>query len=311
MIATFSPGWMSAIARGVQRAGERLDQHGVLVGAGRRGRCAAGTRVRDQALAPAAAGVAAEAGLQAGGDVAVGRVATQRDQALRALGARRPRPRTRAAERGLDDDALAAPRAGADLAHDLVAGDERRARQRRQMQRRLAGEQREVGAADAGQARADRQPVRAGRARRADLLQRAARPLRQLRRAWRRTWRCSACRSAPALRPPLARSSTPRSASGAVAPRGESRKSGLIACGWPTSSSIGRSREAVAVGVAVGEVDAVVGGEARGQRGAAVGGQRRLGQLAGEAPDALDQPRGDQLVAEVAQRARRGSPARR
>ena len=46
----------------------------------------------------------------------------------------------------------------------------------------------------------------------------------------------------------------------------------------------------------------MVGGQARGQRGAAVGGQRRLGQLAGEAPDALDQAGGDQLVAEVLQR---------
>ena len=36
MIATFSPGWTSAIARGVQRARERLDQHRVLVGRGRR-----------------------------------------------------------------------------------------------------------------------------------------------------------------------------------------------------------------------------------------------------------------------------------
>ena len=123
--------------------------------------------VRDQALAPAAAGVAAEAGLQAGGDVAVGRVAAQRGQALRALGARRQAAHG-AAERGLDDDALAAPRPGADLAHDLVAGDERRARQRRQVQRGLAGDQREVGAADAGQPRAHGQPVGAGRARRAD-----------------------------------------------------------------------------------------------------------------------------------------------
>ena len=117
--------------------------------------------MRDEALAPAAAGVAAEAGLQAGRQVAVGRVATERDEALRALGARRREAAGGAAERGLDDDALAAPRARADLAHDLVAGDERGARQRRQVQRRLAGEQREVGAADAGEPRADRQPVRA------------------------------------------------------------------------------------------------------------------------------------------------------
>ena len=124
MIATCSPGWMSAIARRVQRAGERLDQHGVLVGEV----VGHGVQLRlvgDEALAPAAAGLAAEAGLQARGDVAVGRVAAQR-----AAGPARTRGRAAeaaggAAERGLDDDALAAARAGADLAHDLVAGDER------------------------------------------------------------------------------------------------------------------------------------------------------------------------------------------
>ena len=83
--------------------------------------------VGDEALAPAAAGVAAEAGLQAGGHDAVGRVAAERDEPLRALGARRRQAAGGAAQRGLDDDALAASRAGADLAHDLVAGDERRA----------------------------------------------------------------------------------------------------------------------------------------------------------------------------------------
>ena len=133
-------------------------------------------------------------------------------------------------------------RAGADLAHDLVAGDERRARQRREVQRGLAGEQREVGAADAGQARADRQPVRAGRARRADLLQRQRARAGQVRARRRRTWRCSACRSAPASAQIAARSVVHVS-TGQRRRRAsrESRKSGLIGCGWPTSSSIGRS----------------------------------------------------------------------
>ena len=155
-------------------------------------------------FAPAAAGVAAEAGLQARGDDAVGRVAAERDEALRALRARR-QAADGAAERGLDDDALAAPRAGADLAHDLVAGDERRAGQRGQVQRRLAGEQREVGAADAGQASGG-PAASPGRARAAGGSPRApARPRRAGPRGSRRTSRSSACRSAPSYRGPLGR----------------------------------------------------------------------------------------------------------
>ena len=67
-----------------------------------------------------------------------------------------------------DDDALAL----AGRADDLVAGHERRGGQRREMQRSLAVQEREVRAADAGEAREHVRPVRAGRARRADLLQR-------------------------------------------------------------------------------------------------------------------------------------------
>ena len=155
--------------------------------------------VRDEALAPAAAGLAAEAGLQAGGHVAVDHVATQRGHALRALGARRRDAAHGAAERGLDDDALAAPRPRADLAHDLVAGDERGAGERRQVQRGLAGDQREVGAADAGElaagsAASPGRACAAGGPPRARARRRPGSP-----RAWsRRTSRSSACRSAPA-----------------------------------------------------------------------------------------------------------------
>jgi hypothetical protein len=70
---------------GVQRAGQRLDDT-ASSSAGRRAPVQL-ARVRDEALAPAAAGVAAVAGLQAGRDVAVDRVAAQRGQAARALGA--------------------------------------------------------------------------------------------------------------------------------------------------------------------------------------------------------------------------------
>ena len=124
MIAIVSPGWTSAPARGVQRARERLHQHGVLVGEVV-GHGVQLRLVRDEAFAPAAARLAAEAGLQAGGQRAVDHVATQRGQALRALGARRRDAADVAAERGLHDDALAPPRPRPDLAHDLVAGDER------------------------------------------------------------------------------------------------------------------------------------------------------------------------------------------
>ena len=240
MIATFSPGWTSATARGVQRAGERLDQHGVLVGRGRRGRCAAATRVRDEALAPAAAGVAAEAGLQAGGDVAVGRVAAQRGQALRALGARRSSPR--AAQPSAGWTTTRSPRRGPAPISPTISwpGTNGVLRQRREVQRGLAGEQREVGAADAGQARADRQPVRAGRARRADLLERQRAGAGQA-RARRDVASASARRVGQRLQ--TAARSVRHSSIGQRRRRASRarRKSGLIACGWPTSSSSGRS----------------------------------------------------------------------
>ena len=118
-------------------------------------------------------------------------VAAQRGQALRALGARR-RGRARRS------------RARAGRRRARRAAGPRRSRPRSRGRGRtgcdvsvarcseaLPVTQREVGAADAGEARADRQPVRAGRARRADLAPAPARPRRAgpARRA-RRTWRC-------------------------------------------------------------------------------------------------------------------------
>ena len=188
MIATFSPGWTSAIARGVQRARQRLDQHGVLVaevvghGVQLRRRARPGPRSSRRRCR----GRSRSAGRRETSPSVVLRHSATRPCAHSGHGGEAAHG---AAERGLDDDALAAPRAGADLAHDLVAGDERRAGQRREVQRGLAGEQREVGAADAGQRRADRQPARAGRARRADLLQRQRARAGQARARRRRTSR--------------------------------------------------------------------------------------------------------------------------
>ena len=242
MIATLSPGWTSAI-----RAACSAQASGSTSTASSSPR-SSGTRVqlrlvRDQALAPAAAGVAAEAGLQAGA----------RRRRRSCCGTARAGPAAHsvhggeaadgAAERGLDDDALAAPRPGPDLAHDLVAGDERRAdvsvaRCREALPESSARSEPQM-PVSVGRTGSQSGP---GRARRADLL--AARARR--RRAGPRLRgdvlrRASACRSAPASDRGPSRSSTSRSASGAGAPRGESRKSGLIGCGWPTSSSIGRS----------------------------------------------------------------------
>ena len=110
----------------------------------------------------------------------VGDVAAQRGQALRrtpAHGGRRRAP----GSRGPAARTTRRPRRGPAAISPTISwpGTNGVEVSDGQVQRGLAGEQRLVGAADAAQPRADGHPVRARRARRADVLERAARPRRQ------------------------------------------------------------------------------------------------------------------------------------
>ena len=206
----------------------------------------------DQRLAPPAAGLAAEADLETGGDVTGDHLATEgvaAGVALDALGIDAP---GLAAEGRLDDDPLATPVAAEHLPDDLVAGDEGGRGQRREVERRPPVEQGVVGPADPRQPRGDADPFGADQGRRIELaVVEAAEPgtprdagggIRGGRRAVLEREH-QAPTSSRASGRFLAPGSVPHSRTGQCRRWASlaSRKSGLIATGWPTSWSIGRS----------------------------------------------------------------------
>ena len=196
---------------------------------------------RDEALAPAAAGVAAEAGLQAG---ARGRRrscgGTARAGPARTRGTA-ARPRTRAAERGLDDDALAAC-AGRRRSRPRSRGRGRTAcwsasrGAARPCRRAAPGRSRRCRSAAGGSAASPGPGARGGRISSSASAPAPGRPARvgdvlgDARRVGQRLHQ-TAARSVVQVSIGQRRRRASR----------ESRKSGLIACGWPTSSSSGRS----------------------------------------------------------------------
>ena len=147
-------------------------------------------------------------------------------------------------------------------------GTNGRRRERGEVQRGLAGEQRLVGAADAGQraggpAASPGPGARGGRTSSSASAPAPGRPARRRRGTAASDRRVA---SAPCIRPPPARSSTSRPASARRRASRARRKSGLIGVRVADQLEHRQVGEAVAVGVAVGEVDAVVGGEPRGQQ---------------------------------------------
>jgi hypothetical protein len=144
----------------VDRAGERLDQHGDLV------RHVVGDRVQLRAVRhhqarPPTAGLVAVAGLQARlevadrdavADVGLAGLAVAA-QLLAARGAR---------QHAAEHDTGAGRQVAAlfhQLADDLVAGHERRRHERREVEARLPRDRRQVAAADAGHRRFDARPA--------------------------------------------------------------------------------------------------------------------------------------------------------
>ena len=146
--------------RGVDRTGERLEQHGDLV------RDGVGDREQLRAMGhhragPAAARVGAVARLQTGFQV------TDRDAVTtvrRAGGAVRTQrfAASRAREHAAHHDAGARRQVITvlrELTDDLVAGHERRRHERREVEGRPAGDRGEIAAADAGEERLHRRPA--------------------------------------------------------------------------------------------------------------------------------------------------------
>ena len=119
---TVSPSRIGWRERGVDGAGGRLDHHGGLV-AHVVGHGVELAGVGDHRRAPAAAGVAAEAGLQPGLEVAEGQPLAVAEVAAGAGRAGRVDAAGHAAEHRLQHDAAVVVGVG----HDLVAGDEREA----------------------------------------------------------------------------------------------------------------------------------------------------------------------------------------
>src|SRR3954466_9967085 len=112
-------------------AGQRLDQYGASVGEVVRN-CPPLRDVVDELPAPAAAGVMAVTGLQAGGDVADGDAVTAVAATRSARGALLE-PASNATQDGIEHDAGAlrvAVRVIEELTHDLVPGNERHGHER-------------------------------------------------------------------------------------------------------------------------------------------------------------------------------------
>ncbi len=147
--------------RGVHRAGHRLDDHGLLVGValGHRVQLAA---VRREHLAPAAAGVLAEAGLQTGRERADGDPGAPVGTARGAVGARLDAA-GEAGEHRVDHHAGARGQVVAvveQVGHHLVAGHERQRHETGEVVAGAARQRTEVGAADPGQPGAQPRPAR-------------------------------------------------------------------------------------------------------------------------------------------------------
>ena len=143
--------------RGVDAAGDRLDEHGPLVGHVVVDRVEL-RAVGDERRRPAAAGRAAEPGLDArlevtGGEVGVVVAVAGRGTVER--GSEAPRLVT---EHRLEDH----PRAVVEFADHLVAGDERERHPVVEVQRGVALDERQVGAADAGEPGVHPLPAGAG-----------------------------------------------------------------------------------------------------------------------------------------------------
>jgi len=138
-------------------AGERLDQDSSLIGEGIRDRVQL-ARMGDQHLSPTAAGVRAIAGLQTDLDRALGDVVAKAGTSFRASRAWRLDAPHLAAEGRLDDDA----RAVVESADHLVAWHEGIARERVEVEGRVAADCGQVRAADAAQGGHHADPI-AGR----------------------------------------------------------------------------------------------------------------------------------------------------
>ena len=156
---------------GVHGAGGGLDEHRGLVGevGGHRDELAL---VGDHQRRPAAAGALAEAALQAGLEVAEADALAVVDPSVGARRAHRADAAGDAAEDGHDDGALPV----VEVAHDLVARGERERHDRLEPARRRAVDGRQVGAADARQARPQPHPAGAGQLGRVDVAAARAGP---------------------------------------------------------------------------------------------------------------------------------------
>ncbi len=155
------------LAGGVDRAGQRFHDDGLLVGE-RLGHLDHLAGVDDHLVRPPAAGRLAEPALQAGLEVAEGDALAQVDAAGRTLVARRGHASGGAGEHGHDDG----PPAVLEVADDLVARRERERDDGLEVAGRLAVDGGQVAAADAGQAGAEPQPVGRGQLGRVDVAQR-------------------------------------------------------------------------------------------------------------------------------------------
>ena len=149
---------------GVDAAGERLDEHGPLVGhvVGDRVELAV---VGPEPRRPAAAGRAAEAGLDAGLEASRRQVGVVVAVGRRGALERRGEAAGGVTEHRFEHDA----RAVVELADDLVAGHEREAHPVVEVRRRVALDHRQVAAADPGEARVHPLEARSGQLRVVDL----------------------------------------------------------------------------------------------------------------------------------------------
>ena len=172
----------SGLEGGVDAAGERLDEHGALVGDVVADAVQLGL-VGDELRRPAAARRAAEPGLDACVEVAGGEVGVVVAVAGRGAVERWAEAAGLVAEHRLEHDAGAV----VELADDLVAGHEREADPVVEVRRGVALDHRQVGSADPGEAGVDAVPARARELRRIDsgVLQRPD-PHRRRRRQRRR-----------------------------------------------------------------------------------------------------------------------------
>ena len=206
----------AGLERGVDAAGEGLDEHGPLVGHVVGEAVELGV-VGDQLGGPAAAGRAAEAGLDPRLEVARRQVGVVVAVAGGGALERRREAAGLVAEHRFEHDAGAV----VELADDLVAGDEREADPVVEVGRGVALDHRQVRPADAGQPGAHAVPLR-------------ARAAPAGRRWCTRAARCAPPPTAPAPTPPAPARAATRSAEPAAP-----SCSGLAALGLPSRPAAG------------------------------------------------------------------------